>query len=146
MLYALSEDREAPHVLHFLSRMHVPARALAVSGVALAFGVLLNVLVPDKAFVYITSVATVAILWIWGMVVVAHLRYRARLRRESAPAGEFRMPGSPWTNLVVLAYLALVAVLLAIAPDQRVALIAGGAWAVLVAVGWWRVRDRVTRA
>jgi amino acid transporter, AAT family len=143
MLYALSEDHEAPHALHFLSRTHVPARALAVSGVALAIGVLMNVLAPGKAFVYITSVATVAILWVWGMVAVAHLRYRARLRRESAPQGEFRMPGSPWTNLVVLGYLALVAVLLAIAPDQRVALIAGGAWAVFIALGWWRVRARV---
>ncbi len=139
MLYARAGSREAPHALHFLSRTHVPAHALAVSGAALGIGVSLNVVVPDDAFVYITSAATVAILWVWGMVVVAHLRYRGRLRRDSAPQGSFRMPGSPWTNYLVLVYLGLVAVLLAVAPDQRVAVFAGGIWAVFVGLGWWRV-------
>jgi L-asparagine transporter-like permease len=81
----------------------------------------------------------VAVLWVWGIVVVAHLRYRARRAREGAGRGAFAMPGSPWTNYVVMAYLALVAVLLAVTPDQRVALIAGAVAAVLIALGWRRV-------
>ena len=137
MLYSLAGTGEAPRRLHSVNRTHVPAAALAVSGAVLGIGVLLNVLVPGKAFVYITSVATVGILWVWGMVVVAHLRYRAR--EDPGARGGFRMPGSPWTNYLVLAYLALVAVLLGVTPNQRVALIAGAIWAVLVALGWWRI-------
>jgi AAT family amino acid transporter/D-serine/D-alanine/glycine transporter len=139
MLYSLSENREAPHALHILSRRHVPARALTVSGVALGIGVLVNAVAPGKAFVYITSVATVGILWVWGVVVVAHLRFR---RRAAAPASgsSFRMPGSPWTNYLVLAYVLLVAVLLALTADQRIAILAGAVWAAFVAVGWLRVR------
>jgi len=138
MMHALAGSGQAPRQLDRLSRARVPARALLASGVALSIGVALNVLVPGKAFIYITSVATVGILWVWGIVVIAHLRYRARAEHPGAHG--FRMPGSPWTNYVVIAYLLLVAVLLAVTPSQRVAVYAGLAWAAFVAVGWWRVR------
>jgi L-asparagine transporter-like permease len=39
----------------------------------------------------------------------------------------------------VIGYCLLVFVLLAITPDQRIAVIAGVIWAALVALGWWRV-------
>ncbi len=136
MLHALAGSGEAPHGLRKLSRRRVPARALAVSGVALSVGVALNVLVPKQAFLYITSVATVAVLWVWAMVVVTHLRYRARVRRGDYELQSFRLPGSPWTNYVVLGYIALVVVLLVVTPSQRVALIAGAIWTVLLWAGW----------
>lgn len=142
MLYSLSGSRAAPRALHALSRTRVPARALLVSGAALGAGVLVNVLDPDRAFVYITSVATVAVLWVWAMIAVSHLRYRGRQRAEGSAPGGFRMPGSPWTNYAVLAYIALVAVLLAVTPDQRVAVVAGAVWAALLALGWWRISRR----
>src|SRR5262249_43368564 len=124
MLHALAGSGEAPTGLRKLSRRRVPARALAVSGVALTFGVLLNVIVPKQAFLYITSVATVAVLWGWAMVVTTHLRYRAEVRRGERRRQTFRLPGSPWTNYAVLGYIALVVVLLIVTPSQRIALIA----------------------
>jgi amino acid transporter, AAT family len=146
MLYSLAGQDEAPHALHFLSRTHVPAPALAMSGLALGIGVVVNVVAPQSAFVYIISVSTVAILWVWGMVAVAHLRYRARRALEGLAPGPFAMPGSPWTNYVVLVYLALVAALLAVTPDPRVALVAGAVAAVLIALGWRRVARSRRRA
>ncbi|HUF84984.1 MAG TPA: amino acid permease, partial [Acidimicrobiia bacterium] len=101
MLWSLSNENEAPRMLHTLSRAHVPARALWLSGVVLAIGVVVNAVVPDEAFAYITSVATVAVLWVWAVVMIAHLRFRARVRDGTIPAQTFRMPGSPWTNLLV---------------------------------------------
>ncbi len=108
-----------------------------MTGAALMVGVVINIVDPGDAFVYITSVATVGILWVWGMVAVAHLRFR----RAGHTAGEskFASPGYPWSNYVVIAYCLLVFVLLAITPDQRIAVIAGVIWAALVALGWWRV-------
>ena len=142
MLFSLSGNGEAPHALHFLSRAHVPARALLVSAAVLMVGVVLNAVVPEKAFVYITSVATVGILWVWGMIAWAHLRFRARKAAAGEPPGQFPMPLSPWSNYVVLAYVALVAVLLAVNADQRVALVAGGVWAAALGFAWWRLSRR----
>jgi len=135
MLYSLSGDGEAPRRLRRLNGRRVPARALLVTAVALVLGVLINVFVPEKAFVYITSVATVGILWVWGTIAISHLRWR----RSGARRGRFPMPGAPWTNYLIVAYLALVAVLLAVTPDQRVAIAAGAVWAVVLALGWWRI-------
>jgi L-asparagine transporter-like permease len=143
MLWSMSNTGEAPRRLRPLSREHVPARALGACGAVLGLGVLLNAVAPDKAFVYITSIATVAVLWVWAIVVVTHLRFRARVRKGEIPAQPFRMPGSPWTNVVVLAYLALVTVMLAVTPDQRVALIVGAVVAIVLAVMWrWFVPAR----
>jgi AAT family amino acid transporter/D-serine/D-alanine/glycine transporter len=149
MLWSMSDVGEAPRPLHTLSRAHVPARALVVCGAVLVIGVVLNAVIPDQAFTYITSVATVAVLWVWGVIAVTHLRFRARVRRGDLTSAGFRMPGAPWTNLVVLAYIAVVVVLLAITPDQRVALAAGAVVAVLLGAGWrWLVlpRRRATEA
>jgi AAT family amino acid transporter/D-serine/D-alanine/glycine transporter len=134
MLYALSETGEAPRPLHHLSRTHVPARALALTGAVLMLGVVVNLIDPDHAFIYITSITTVAILWVWAMIAICHLRFRA-----AGETSDFRMPGSPWTNYIVIGYLALVLVLLAVTPEQRVAVIAGAIWAAVLAIGWRRV-------
>lgn len=136
MGYALAGSGHAPKRFHALSRRRVPAAALAASAAALGLGVFLNAAVPEKAFGYITSVATVGVLWVWGIIVVTHLRYRRQERMGLVPRQSYRMPGSPWTNYVVLAYIALVAVLLAVEPGQRVALVAGAVWAIILIVGW----------
>jgi AAT family amino acid transporter len=139
MMFSLAKRGEAPHSLHFLSRARVPVRGILVTGVVLAGGVLLNALVPEKAFTYITSVATVGVLWVWGMIAFAHLRFRA-LRGTEATPSRFPMPAAPWGNYAVLAYVALVGVLLAVTDDQRVAVIAGAVWALVLALGWSRIR------
>jgi amino acid transporter, AAT family len=144
MMYSLAESGQSPHGLHVLSRTHVPARALLTTAAVLMIGVVVNIVEPDQAFVYITSVATVGILWVWGMVAVAHLRFRAAPNAKADSA--FPAPGFPWSNYAVIAYCALVAVLLAITPDQRIAIYAGAVWAVVMALGWWRLSRAQQRA
>lgn len=142
MMYTLAGSGHAPRQLARLSRNQVPARAIWVSGGALGVGVLLNVVMPANAFAYITSVATVAVLWVWGMVAVTHLRYRSEVKAGRLPRQSFRLPGSPWTNFAVLAFILLVVMLLFVTPDQHVALIAGGMWAVLLGGGWLFITRR----
>jgi AAT family amino acid transporter len=137
MLFSLSQTGEAPQSLGRLSRSQVPARALLVTSAALMVGVVVNIVDPDDAFVYITSIATAGVLWVWTMIAVTHLRFRSSMGAKRASA--FPAPASPWSNYLVIAYCILVAVLLAITPDQRIAVIAGAVWAALIALGWWRL-------
>jgi amino acid transporter, AAT family len=147
MTHSMAYSGRAPRRLGGLTRRHVPARALAFSTVALVVGVVINVLVPAEAFNWITSVATVAVLWIWAMIVISHLGYRARVRRGAlADDRRFRMPGSPWTNWVVLGFVALVGVLQAIDDDRRVSIYAGAVWLALLLVGWAVIKRRSARA
>ena len=76
MLYTLAGFRQAPAALRKVSRQKVPAAGMVVSFVAMLGGVVLNYFIPASAFAYITSIATVCGLFVWGMVMVSHLRYR----------------------------------------------------------------------
>ena len=135
MLYTLAGSGQAPEKLGAVSRHHVPARAITVSVAFLLGGVALNYFVPEQAFEVITSVATLGALWTWGVIVVTHLAYRRKLARGEVRRSPFRMPGSPYTNWIVVAFLLFVVVLLAFDPQQRVALYAGAAWALVVGIG-----------
>ena len=66
------------------------------------------------------------------MIVTAHLGYRRHVREGAAQPSSFRMPGSPVTNRIVLAFLGIVVVLLAVNEQQRVAIYAGAVWALVI--------------
>jgi AAT family amino acid transporter len=59
MLLTLARFRQAPAAFARLSSRHVPARAMTLSAAVLSIGVIVNYLIPEKAFAYITSVSTV---------------------------------------------------------------------------------------
>jgi amino acid transporter, AAT family len=136
MLYILAGVGQAPRRLGSVNLRRVPALAVTVSAAVMLVGVALNYFVPEKAFTYITSTATIGALWTWGVIVVCHLAYRRRVRAGLVDASSFRMPGTPLANWFVVGFLAFVTVLLAFNEDQRVALYAGAAWGLLIVAAY----------
>ena len=132
MLYNLAQQGQAPRAFAATSRSGVPRRALLVSVVALLIGVLLNYLVPEKVFVWVTSISTFGAIWTWGIILIAHMKFRRSLTAVQREQLEFRMPLFPYASWIVLAFLVLVIGLMAYFPDTRVALIVGPAWLVLL--------------
>ncbi|QUH02393.1 amino acid permease [Saccharopolyspora erythraea] len=140
MLRTLSQDGQAPRAVSKLSSRAVPARAIAVTFVAMLIGVVLNYFVPEQAFTYITSASTVGAIFTWGMILIAHLGYRRKVSTGTLPAGTFRMPLAPYSNYVVLAFLALVVVLLAFDAETRIALYITPVLALAAFVGYLAAR------
>jgi AAT family amino acid transporter len=141
MLRNLALNSQAPKVFAKLNARKSPAAGIAVSVSLMGIGVVLNYLVPEEAFGYVTSVATTAGIWTWMIILISHIRYRralaaGRLRRSSFPA-----PGGAIASSVALAFLLFVTVLIAIDPEARVTLYVWGAFAVLLGIGWIRVRN-----
>lgn len=145
MLYTLAGYRQAPHALRKVSASKVPARGMVVSFVAMLIGVLLNYFIPAKAFAYITSIATVCGLFVWAMVMVSHMRYRRVVKSGVLPEGKFRMPMSPLGDWIVLAFLALVTVLMAASSSTRIALYVAPAWVVVLVIGYFASRKNHIR-
>jgi amino acid transporter, AAT family len=50
--------------LHRVSKQKVPALALTVSFAVMLIGVVINYFIPERAFTYITSIATVCGLFV----------------------------------------------------------------------------------
>ena len=140
MLWTLGRRGQAPRVFGTLNRGKVPAAGIHASAVVMLIGVLLNYLVPERVFTMVTSIALIGTLWTWGIILVAHARYRRAVAAGRAAAAPFRMPGAPVANYVVLAFLVLVTVMLWRDPDSRVALYVAPLWFGLLALGYYGTR------
>ncbi|HVW67867.1 MAG TPA: amino acid permease [Steroidobacteraceae bacterium] len=138
MLYFLARRGQAPRAFARLSGEHVPANGVMLSAALMLVGVALNAVVPERAFIWVTSISLVGTLWTWIIILLAHLRYK-RLTGASA-AG--RASGISWVrgcNWLVILFLLAVTGLLALTPDTRVALYVAPLWfALLGGVYRWR--------
>ncbi|MBS7702151.1 amino acid permease [Chelatococcus asaccharovorans] len=136
MLHALAQNGQAPAAFGRLSAKHVPATAITFSASIMLIGVLLNYLVPGRVFIWITSISTIGGIWTWGMIMWTHLRWRQAVADGHVQAVAFRMPGAPYMNWAVLAFLGLVSLFLALDEDTRVALYVLPFWALALWLGY----------
>ena len=134
MLHSLALTGSAPAPLRIVSGRHVPRRCVTVCTLALLIGVLLNYLIPDRIFGYLMAAVSALLLWTWGVIVGCHLVYRRKVARGEATAVTFRLPGYPFSNWLVLGFIAIVAVLLAINQDTRLVYYSAGAWFALLLI------------
>jgi amino acid transporter, AAT family len=132
MLYSLSTKRQAPIALQRLSKHGVPVRGVLVTMACLMVGVLLNYLVPERIFGMMMSILAFNTVWTWGMVLIAHWRFR----RRQTSALAFQLRWWPLSSVVCLAFLAFVLVMLGYSPDTRVALYVGVAWVLLLTLAY----------
>jgi AAT family amino acid transporter/D-serine/D-alanine/glycine transporter len=142
MLYTLAQFRQAPAAFGKVNARHVPSTAITFSAALMLIGVVLNYLVPEEVFVWVTSVALVGSLWTWGMILYSHTKYREAVAEGRVRASSFRMPGAPVMNWVVIGFLALIAVFLGIDEDTRVALYVAPIWFALLALGYRLTQGR----
>ncbi len=142
MLHALSQMNQAPAAFGAINRRHLPAVAITVSATLMLVGVVLNYLVPDQVFIWVTSVALIGTLWTWAIIVLAHLGYKKAVHEGRAHGVSFKMPGAPLANWLVVGFLIVVAVLLSIDPGTRVALYVAPIWFGLLGAAYVRMKPR----
>ena len=136
MLYTLAQFRQAPQAFGKDNRHHLPAKAITFSAGLMSIGVLLNYVVPEQVFTWVTSISLIGALWTWSVIVIAHLGYRKAVAAGQAKAVAFRMPGAPYMNWVVVAFMVAVGALLALDPSTRVALYVAPVWFALLGIGY----------
>lgn len=130
MLYSLSYGGKSKlsKRLSKLSRSQVPVNALLFSAVIIAVVVLLNFFIPGQVFTLISSIATTCFLFIWGSIVLAHLKYKRAVADHPEQWVKFRMPLAPYSDYFVLFFLAMVCIVLLFRFETLVALIGSVIW------------------
>jgi D-serine/D-alanine/glycine transporter len=139
MIYSLAKDNNAPVPFTKLTANKVPSNALFFSTVIILFAVVLNYIMPEGVFTLITSISTVCFIFIWGITVICHLKYR-KTRPDLAKVNTFKMPLHPFSNYLILVFLAFVLVVLGLAEDTRIALFVTPVWFILL-VAIYKVRE-----
>ena len=133
MVYTLAKEQHAPESFSKLSSRKIPSNALFFSTVVILIAIVLNYLMPEGVFTLISSIATVCFIFIWGITVFCHLKYR-RTRPDLVKENKFRLPLYPLSNYIILAFLVFVLVVLALAKDTRIALFVTPVWFIMLIV------------
>ncbi|MFF1295160.1 MULTISPECIES: amino acid permease [unclassified Streptomyces] len=142
MLRTLADSGEAPRAFNKLSVTKTPALAITVSVLFMGIGVVLNYIVPEKAFGYVVSVATAAGIWTWLMILISHVRYRRAVEAGRLPASSFPAPGGSKGSYVAIVFLLFVTGLIAYDSESRVCLYVMAGWAVALGIGWAVLKAR----
>ena len=128
MLFNLAQQKQAPNSFAKISKSGVPSKAIIFSAILLLFGVILNYLVPEKVFIWVTSISTFGAVWTWGIILLSQLKFRKTLTKGEVSRLSYKALFYPFGSYSVLAFLVLVLGLMAYFPDTRIALIVGPIW------------------
>lgn len=137
MLYGMSERGQAPGVFTKVGKNGVPWMTVLLMCAALAVGAWINAVVPEAAFEIIASIATFATVWVWMMILLAHISLRRKIAREHLPESRYRAPGGAIGSWIGVAFMVFVIGVLAWNESSRVAFGVGLAWVALLAVVWF---------
>ncbi|MFD1431661.1 amino acid permease [Lacticaseibacillus yichunensis] len=138
MLFSLTLPTKGKlHWFSHLSRRQVPARAIVGSALVIAVAVLLNMVLPDHVFSVISSVATTSFLFVWSMIILAHLRFKKAHPGKTA----FPAPLFPVADWFVLAFLLMIAVVMMLRQETAIAELLAIAWLIFLAFAY-RLRER----
>lgn len=126
MLSELTGASKSPRVKRVskLSKHHVPSVAIILSAILIAFSAIINAVMPSDVFSLISGVATTSFLFIWGAIILAHLK----LRKIHPDNPKFRMPLSPISDYIVLIFFAIVAVMMLFETSTLISLIFDVIW------------------
>jgi D-serine/D-alanine/glycine transporter len=131
MVYSLAKENNAPAKMANLNKRKVPANGLLFSAGVVIISTILNYIMPEGVFTLITSISTICFIFIWGITVICHLKYR-KTRPLLAKVNKFKMPFYPVANYLILAFLTFVIVILAFAEDTRIALFVTPVWFIML--------------
>ncbi|MFD6210137.1 amino acid permease [Peribacillus sp. NPDC060253] len=136
MLYNLSLQNNGPRYFRKLSKHGAPIRGILFSSSFLLVAVFLNYIVPEKVFIYISAVATVAVITSWTIILITQLKFRQSKTNDEVKKLKFKMPLHPFSTYIALTFLALVIVLMAFIDGMRVALVVAPIWFGVLYVGF----------
>jgi L-asparagine transporter-like permease len=108
MLFSLSRADYVPASLGLVDRRGVPVRALIVSTGGMLLAVILA-LKGHQAFLPLFGTAVAAMLSIWIVIFISHIRFRRELAPERLAALGLKMPAHPFPTL--LAIIVIVAII-----------------------------------
>jgi len=132
MLRALANAGQAPAWLNRSSRQGTPQLAVSASAAAMAIGVVLNYLMPERVLGNVMQMVSWLVLMVWAVIMLTHLAYRRALSRGEAKGVSFRLPGAPYSNWLVLATIGFSAFEMAVRGSGAISLCILLAWFALL--------------
>ncbi|HWK23499.1 MAG TPA: amino acid permease [Ureibacillus sp.] len=136
MLYNLSLQNNGPKYFKTLSKNGSPRRGILFSSLFLLIAVILNYVVPEKVFTYISAIATVAVITSWMIILITQLKFRKTKSKQEIAQIKFKIPFYPFSTYIAIAFLVMVIILMAFIPDMRIALYVAPVWFLILYIAY----------
>ncbi|MGZ8179911.1 amino acid permease [Williamsia sp. SKLECPSW1] len=152
VLRSLGMSKQAPGFTTRMSTGGVPWAGIALTTVVYVLGVVLNVLVPGRAFDIALEASSIGITFTWGTIFACQLKLRSLVNKGIIPKGKFQAPGYPYTSVFGLVFLVAVIVALGISGwldksggrvDFWVVVVGIPLIAAALTLGWFCIRGNV---
>ncbi|EFE96201.1 amino acid permease [Serratia odorifera] len=144
MLYGLAKQGNGPKSLLKVDGRGVPVIAIGVSALATAFCVLINYLIPGRAFELLMALVVSALVINWAMISLAHLKFRAAKNRDGVEP-KFKAFWYPFSNYLCLLFMAGILVIMYLTPGIRISVLLIPVWVAVLAIGY-AIKQRSQRA
>jgi amino acid transporter, AAT family len=90
--------------------------------------VILNAFLPGQVFGIVMSIAILAIIINWVMILITHNKFRKQIGPQEVAKLRFKMPFYPISNYVTMGYLIMLVFLMAFLPNFRLSLYLAPVW------------------
>ncbi|OBK46069.1 amino acid permease [Mycobacterium sp. 1081908.1] len=147
ILRSMAINGSGPKFTAPMSKRGVPYRGILLTSVVGLLGIVLNAVKPSQAFEIVLHIAAIGIVFAWGTIVASQLQFYRLAKAGRVERPKFRMPLSPYSGYLTLAFLVGVVVLMFFDKVQGPYLIGATVVGVPALIGgWFLVRHRVTAA
>lgn len=146
MVYTLAINGKMSKKFLKLTRHGVPFYPVVAISFGILIGLLLNYLLPlvysqtQDLFVFVYSSSILPGMIPWIVILISQIKFR-KTHHQEMTSHPFKMPFSPYTNYLSLAFLAVVLVFMFINPETRISLMIGFVFLVYMTV-YYFVRER----
>lgn len=138
MVYGLSKQGNAPKLFEKLNNSGVPIYGVIYSSLYLALSFLLLYGTDSviQAFTVISTVSSVCFIVIWGLILIAYLKYR-KDKPQLHYASEFKMPFGKFLSAFALVFFIFVLYLFSQSKDTLIGLLFVPVWFLALWGGYW---------
>lgn len=146
ILHSMAMSGSAPKIAKRVSKSGVPYGGILLTSIVAFAGVILNVFVPHQAFEIVLNIASLGILTSWATIALCHMKFVSLAKKGVYNRPEYKMPGAPFTDWIILVFLAGVAILIGF--DYPEGTLTVGMLIVIIPsliFGWYKCRDNIKR-
>lgn len=143
MTYTLAESHQLPKKMTLLNLHGVPFYSVIAIATGILIGVILNVVLPmffkdaGEIFVMVYSSSVLPGMVPWVVILVSQIAFRKQnaAKMKNHP---FKMPFSPYSNYLTLAFLALTLLFMFINPETRYSILVGVVFLIVMTLIYFR--------
>lgn len=136
MLYTLGVNGQAPKLFTKLSSNGVPLLSTFGVLIGLAVGIILSYIAPENLFVYVYSASVLPGMIPWFVILISQIQFR-KVMGSKMDNHPFKMPFTPISNYLTIAFLILVLIAMWFNKDTRVSLVVGIVFLALVSLSYY---------